>query len=130
MMGNGRLVLVDTSVWVQHLRSGDAALAQLLQADKVLMHDMVVGELACGSLQNRAETLQTLQSLRSIRPADHAEARAMLEQHQLFSAGIGYVDIHLLSAVLLSPQACLYTLDKRLQATAQRLGLAFDLTVH
>ncbi len=129
-MTKGRLVLVDTSVWVQHLRSGDSALVQLLQADKVLMHDMIVGELACGSLKNRADTLQTLQSLRSIRAADHAEVMAMLDQHQLFSAGIGYVDIHLLTAAQLSPHACLYTLDKRLHALAQRLNLAFDVTVH
>jgi predicted nucleic acid-binding protein len=119
------LILVDTSVWVDHLRRGDAQLVALLESAKVATHPFVVGEIACGSLANRPVILGLLQDLPMTTVADSDEVLAYIERHRLYGKGIGYVDVHLLAAVALTEDASLWTRDKRLRATAESLGIAY-----
>ncbi|MEX2132039.1 MAG: PIN domain-containing protein [Pseudohongiellaceae bacterium] len=120
------MVLVDTSVWVDHLRSGDKRLAQLLNQSLVCGHPMIIGELACGHLQNRLPLLTLLQNLPWAVEAGHQEALFFLEHHQLMGKGLGYIDLHLLAASLLSPDTQLWTRDKRLARVAALLGVGFS----
>ena len=120
------MILVDTSVWVDHLRGGDAQLADLLERGKVVMHPFVVGEIACGSLSHRASILELLGELPAAAVAENEEALGFIERHALHGKGIGYVDVHLLAAVALTPGARLWTRDKRLQAAADELGCAYQ----
>jgi predicted nucleic acid-binding protein len=119
------LILVDTSVWVDHLRSGDAQLAALLERGSVLMHPFVVGEIACGSLTHRAAILELLRELPTAAIAESDEVLGFIERHFLHGKGIGYVDVHLLASVALTQGASLWTRDKRLQAAADDLGCAY-----
>lgn len=119
-------VLVDTSVWVDHFRNGNPALVHLLTRDAVLMHPYVLGELACGTPPApRQRTLADLARLRAATQARHAELLDFIEREALYGLGCGMVDVSLLAATLLTPQAQLWTLDKRLHALAQRLGAAY-----
>ena len=120
------MILVDTSVWVDHLRSGDDALATLLDAAGVLMHPFVLGELACGNLRNRKEVLGLLKDLPQATAARDDEVLFFIERQALMGRGIGYVDAHLLAAASLGGSARLWTRDKRLHAVAQGLGLAYE----
>jgi predicted nucleic acid-binding protein len=122
------MILVDTSVWIDHLRQGDAELARLLNTGQVLTHRFVIGELALGNLQNRNIVLSTLQNLPQASVASDEEALHFIENHALFGTGIGYIDAHLLSAVRLSPGTLLWTRDKRLLAESIRLGVCMNLT--
>ena len=125
------MILVDTSVWVDHLRSGDAHLADLLERGKVVMHPFVVGEIACGSLTHRASILELLRQLPAAAVAESEEVLGFIERHSLHGKGIGYVDLHLLAAVALTQGASLWTRDKSLQAAADDLGCAYqDTTSH
>jgi predicted nucleic acid-binding protein len=117
------LILVDTSVWVDHLRRRDAQLVDLLGANSVLMHPFVVGEIACGSLADRALTLDLLLNLPAALVAEPDEALIYLDQHSLHGKGIGYVDVHLLASTAISG-AKLWTRDKRLRIVAQELRCA------
>jgi predicted nucleic acid-binding protein len=119
------LILVDTSVWVDHLRSGDAQLVDLLDRTQVLMHPFVLGELACGSLGHRAAILELLQDLPPATVAEPAEVLNFIARHRLHGRGIGYVDVHLLAAVALTEGASLWTRDRRLLTAALTLGCAF-----
>jgi predicted nucleic acid-binding protein len=119
------MVLVDTSIWVDHLRRGEPALAELLQAGQVLMHPFVLGEIACGSLSGRASLLALLAQLPASPVAEADEVLAFIERHRLHGKGIGYVDVHLLAAALLSPGARLWTRDARLDAAAAPLKIAY-----
>lgn len=98
----------------------------LLSQSEVCMHPMIWGELACGSLNNRKVLLQLWQNLPGLAQASHAEAMYCLEQRQLMGKGIGYVDLHLLTAALLLPGTLLWTRDKRLQGIAKELGCAWQ----
>ncbi len=118
------MILVDTSVWIDHLRKGDAALADLLNRGSVLMHPFIVGEIACGNLSRRALVLQLLADLPAAAVAGHDEAMAFIDRHALHGKGIGYIDVHLLASVALTPGASLWTRDKRLHEVAKRIGLA------
>lgn len=118
------MILVDTSVWVDHLRRGDARLAALLESASVLVHPFIVGEIACGSLANRKTVLELLQDLPMAAAADADEVLGFIERHKLHGKGIGYVDVHLLASVALTEGAKLWTRDKRLRAAAQTLGYA------
>lgn len=118
------MILVDTSIWVDHLRADDRALARLLDAGMVLSHPLVTGELALGNLTQRALVLRALSSLPKAVAATDAEALKFIDAHKLFGLGIEYVEIHLLAAVLLTGGAALWTRDKRLHSIADELGLA------
>jgi predicted nucleic acid-binding protein len=116
--------LVDTSVWVDHLRAGDKRLAELLEAGSVLAHPFVIGELALGDLKQRDVILTSLHDLPQAAVATEPEVLHFIEQHRLFGAGIGYVDAHLLASVRLTDGARLWTREKRLAEVAHELDLA------
>lgn len=122
------MILVDTSVWIDHLRRGDVELTRLLNTGQVLTHRFIIGELALGNLQNRNIVLSALQNLPQVTVASDEEVLYFIENHALFGTGVGYIDAHLLAAVRLSPGALLWTRDKRLLAESVRLGLCANLT--
>ncbi len=119
------MILVDTSVWIEHLRVGSVTLARLLERGAVLGHPWVVGELALGELRRRSEVLELLSRLPQATPATESEVLTLIERQNLWGSGIGYVDAQLLSATRLTT-ATLWTSDRRLAAVASRLGNAFD----
>ncbi|WP_027156927.1 type II toxin-antitoxin system VapC family toxin [Methylobacter luteus] len=118
------MMLVDTSVWIDHLRRSDAELAAMLLEGQVLVHPWVVGELACGNLQDRKLVLGLLQSLPSAPVASAGEVLFFIEKHALMGRGIGYVDVHLLAAARLAGTR-LWTRDRQLVVVADELGMAF-----
>ena len=115
-------MLVDTSVWIDHFRRGNAGLASALDATEVWCHPFVLGELACGNLKNREEVLSLLDALPQAPLASHAEALTLLEKWRLMGKGLGGVDIHLLGSALLAGIP-LWTLDGPLADAAGRLGI-------
>ena len=117
------MILVDTSVWVDHLRTADDHLTSLLEDGRVLMHPFVVGEIALGTLRRRDSVLAELQELPQAAVAEDREVLVLIDRHQLAGRGIGYVDAHLLAAAKLTPGASLWTRDNRLQRAADQLGL-------
>ena len=123
------MILVDTSVWVDHLRGGAPALAAALEQGSVLMHPFVLGELACGDLKNRGEVLRLLGELPGAQMAMDSEALDFIERRALMGRGMGYIDVHLLASVALSGTARLWTRDKRLAAVAADVGLAYPKQV-
>lgn len=124
-------VLVDTSVWVNHFRRRDSALVALLQADRVVIHPLVVAELACGTPpEPRIRTLGDLDLLQSAQQATLTEVRALIEREHLYGQGCGLVDLLLLASAMLTPAAQLWTLDKKLGALAVRFGIAFQPALH
>jgi predicted nucleic acid-binding protein len=122
------VILVDTSVWIDHLRTGIPALSDALEQGRVLVHRFVVGELACGNLRNRGEVIDLLGNLPSAPTATHAEAMEFIERRALMGRGIGYIDVHLLAAAALAGTARLWTRDRRLERVASGLNLAFTET--
>lgn len=118
------MILVDTSIWIDHLRKGDLGLFSLLSRNQVLMHPFVLGELAAGALNDRDSMLHTFRELPTILPARDSEVLALIESAKLYGTGIGYVDAHLLCAVRLMTGMGLWTRDARLAAAATRLGIA------
>jgi len=120
------MILVDTSIWIDHLRAGDEGLVTLLNSAQVLSHPFVAGELACGNLRSRDEVLTLIGELPRVTVATDAEVLYFIEQHGLMGRGIGYIDAHILAAVSLASPAQLWTRDKRLDAVAVDLGLAFE----
>lgn len=122
------MILVDTSVWVDHLRKRVPALAELLEDGAVLMHPFVLGELACGNLKDRKEVLGLLARLPAALVATDAETLLFIGQRALMGQGIGYIDAHLLASVTLTEGAQLWTRDKRLTAVAERLGVSSTLS--
>ena len=125
------MILIDTSVWVDHLRRGDARVAELLERGAVLMHPFVIGEIACGSLGDRATILELMQDLPMAVVAESDEVLGFVERHGLHGKGIGYVDAHLLASVALTAATTLWTRDKRLRAAADALACAYpDARAH
>ena len=118
------MVLVDTSVWVVHLRRGDIGLETLLNEGYVVCHPFIVGELSCGNLKNRSEILSLLQALPIVTPAEHEEVMRFIENYSLMGKGLGYIDMHLLASAILS-RVPLWTLDKKLKQVSLKLGLAY-----
>jgi predicted nucleic acid-binding protein len=119
------MILVDTSVWINHLQTADATLQRLLEAGKVLTHPWVIGEIAVGSFSHRDRILDELSSLPIVTIAEHDEVLHFISNHRLHGLGIGYIDAHLLVAVQLTPGATLWTRDKRLALVAEQLKIAF-----
>jgi predicted nucleic acid-binding protein len=125
------IVLVDTSVWVAHFRDGNAALVELIEADRVLSHPMVVLELACGTPPAPgSRTLGALGRLRQSQQSSSAEVLAFVEREKLHGLGCSLLDIMLLASALITPGASLWTLDKRLSELAARFGIAHTVPLH
>lgn len=124
------MILVDSSVWIDHLRKPDIELTRLLEAEVVISHPFVIGELACGHLRRRDAFLSELTELAAAPVATHAEALAFVERHRLAGRGIGWADVHLLASAALSESGRLWTHDKRLAAVADTLGLLHRPTLH
>lgn len=118
------MILVDTSVWIDHLKNGDAVLTDLLGTGGVLAHSFVTGELALGSLRQRRAVLESLRDLPQAAIASDDEVMVLIEREQLYGLGIGYVDAHLLAAARLTSGALLWTRDRRLRQAAMQLGLS------
>jgi predicted nucleic acid-binding protein len=121
------VILVDTSVWIDHLRAGDRALIGLLQTGQALTHPFVIGEIALGSLSQRAPVLSALQDLPQAGVALDKEVLHFIDRNKLFGLGIGYVDAHLLAAAKLASGTRLWTRDKRLHDVARQLQLEAEL---
>lgn len=121
------MILVDTSVWIDHLRYSDSFLVNLLNTGRVLAHPFVIGELASGRLQQREIILDALSNLSCANIAADAEVLAFINQSKLYGVGIGYIDAHLLASVRLTPGTLLWTRDKRLRAAAIQHGLLATL---
>jgi hypothetical protein len=119
------VILADTSVWVDHLRKGDARLSSALERSVVFMHPFVVGELASGRMLNRGEVLQLLRSLPPAPVASDEEALRYIDDRELMGRGIGYVDVHLLASTALGGDLRLWSRARRLAEVASDLGLAF-----
>lgn len=117
------MVLVDSSVWIEHFRRGHRGLAALLNDASVLTHPFVIGELSCGNLKHRGQILQNLAELPPAAMATHAEALDLLHDRKLYGRGIGWIDIHLIASALLS-NSSLWTLDERLKQAAAIAGVA------
>jgi predicted nucleic acid-binding protein len=116
------MILVDTSIWIEHIRKPNSRLIGLLEAELVSMHPWVVGELACGNLANRANTLYLLGSLPRVAVATDDEVLFFIDKHSISGRGVGYLDMHLLSAAALGNQK-IWTRDGRLSEVASSLGL-------
>jgi predicted nucleic acid-binding protein len=116
-------VLVDTSVWVDHLRRGNRELERRLEDGTVECHPFVIGELACGQLRRRREILALLRDLPQLPVVDHEEALAFVGAHRLHARGVGWVDVHLLAAAMLTGVR-LWTLDRALEAAARALRIS------
>ena len=120
------MILVDTSVWIDNLRRGSQELRELLASGEVLMHSAIVGELACGTLHNRDRALAHLRALPQIDALDDDAALTVIQAKGLMGRGLGFVDVHLLGAVLNRPGTTLWTRDRRLQAVAETLQVAYS----
>lgn len=117
------MILVDTSIWIDHLRKKDSILASLLVEQQILIHPFVIGELALGSLRQRKQILNELAKLPLATKASNKEVLVLIERHRLAASGIGYIDAHLLASASIS-KASLWTRDKHLHQMALSLGLA------
>jgi hypothetical protein len=123
------VILVDTSVWVEHLRRGHPALVALLEQGQVVCHPFVIGEVGLGSLRRRREILELLAELPALAVVSHEEALALVERHGLAGRGIGWIDVHLSASALVG--GCrLWTLDTRLVSVARDLDLAWAPSAH
>ncbi len=119
------MILVDTSVWIDHLRQGDEVLVSLLNSAQVSTHPFIIGELACGNLKNRDTFLSLIQQIPEVKPAIHEEVLYFIESNRLMGKGVGYIDIHLLASLAINKHTFLWTQDKRLRLLAEELGLAY-----
>ncbi|MDO3445269.1 type II toxin-antitoxin system VapC family toxin [Agrobacterium sp. V1] len=118
------MILVDSSIWIDHFRHGDSELIKIIGDDRLLCHPFIVGELALGSLRDRDAVLAFLAAQREAVVATHAEVMTVIDGYSIFSMGIGYTDAHLLTSTLLDRRSSLWTRDKRLAAAAQKVGAA------
>jgi predicted nucleic acid-binding protein len=123
------MILVDTSIWIDHLHRTEPRLVALLEDADVCVHPMIIGELALGSLRDRSVVLSLLGDLPGIAVAAHAEVLRFIESQALYGIGLSLVDAHLLAALRLSSTAKLWTRDRRLQSAAKRLGVAANSPV-
>lgn len=120
-------ILVDTSVWVDHFRNRNEGLIQLLHRDLVLIHPMILVEIACGTPPSpRLRTLADLGLLTQCYQANMTEVMAFIENEKMYGHGCGLVDLTLLASTLITPGARLWTLDKRLETLARRLNVNYQ----
>jgi predicted nucleic acid-binding protein len=117
------LILADTSVWIEHFRSGNKELQRALNGGQIVIHPWIIAELALGSLRDRTKTLATLDKLPQLRVAQLSELRHLIEVRRLYSLGIGLTDAHLIASVLISPPTLLWTRDRRLRMLADSFGI-------
>jgi predicted nucleic acid-binding protein len=117
------LILADTSIWIEHLRSGNKEMRKHLNQGHIVIHPAIVAELALGSLQDRTRTLALLDLLPQVRVAELSEVRRMIEARRLYNLGIGLIDAHLIAAVFVNSPTLLWTRDKRLRKAAEALGI-------
>lgn len=120
------MILVDANVWIDHLRRPEPALSRIVEASRVLMHQMVLGELACGTFKDRAERLRFWRALPQIDVRTHDDVIDWIESERLGGAGIGFVDAHILRSVVADGDASLWTRDGSLHRLAARFGAAHD----
>jgi len=118
------MVLVDTSIWVAHLRQGRRQLEKMLMDAEVMCHPFIIGDLACGNLKNRNEIISLLQSLPMAPTIEFEEILFFINQNYMMGKGVGFVDVHLLASAQLAG-VLLWTADKRLKASADQLQLTF-----
>lgn len=116
------MILVDTSIWIDHLNKSDTRLITLLEEESVYVHPFVIGELACGNIKNRDEILKLLNALPQISTATLDEILFFINQHKLFGKGLGYIDVHLIASCMMD-NAKLYTRDKKLFQIAKNLNI-------
>jgi len=121
------VILADTSVWIDHFRSGNKELRKFLDHRQIVIHPFVVAELALGSLHNRIRILSLLDLLPQVKMAQTNEVRHLIETRRLFALGIGLVDAHLIASALINPPVLLWTRDKRLRKVAEGLGIHADV---
>jgi hypothetical protein len=121
------LILADTSIWIDHLRSGDEQLRKHLNGGSIVIHPFIIAELALGSLQDRVNTLALLGLLPQVRVAQMNEVRLAIEARRLYSRGIGLVEAHLIASVFINPPTLLWTRDKQLRKVAEDLGIAANI---
>ena len=118
------MILADTSVWIDHFRSSNLHFSDLLENDRIICHEFVIGELACGNIKNRKEILGLLNNLRSIEPASLEETLYFIEENKLMGKGLGWVDVNLLASSLLN-NFVLWTMDRRLSSAADKLKVSY-----
>jgi predicted nucleic acid-binding protein len=121
------LILADTSIWIDHLRSGNKEMRRHLDQGQIVIHPFIIAELALGSLKERTKTLALLDLLPQVRMAQSSELRLMIEARRLYNLGIGLTDAHLIASVLIDAPTRLWTRDKRLRQAAEALGIHASL---
>lgn len=121
------MILADTSIWIDHLRAGNQEMRKHLNQGHIVIHPLIIAELALGSLRERAKTLALLDLLPQVRVAQLSEVRLMIEARHLYSLGIGLTDAHLIASVFISPSTFLWTRNKRLRKAAEALGIHASL---
>jgi len=117
------LILADTSIWIDHFRSGKTELRKRLSHGHIVIHPFIIAELALGSLHERSKTLALLELLPQVRVAQMSEVRQMIETRRLYGLGIGLTDAHLIASVFINPSTLLWTRDKPLRTVAEALGI-------
>ena len=120
------MILVDTSVWVDHLRTGNSILVEYLRSENVLCHPLIIAELALGTLKSRGQILSLLDDLPKAPDVTNEEIRVLIEYRQLYGRGIGVVDLHLVASCLLAPGTSLWTGDRRLHTVAVEVGIPVE----
>ena len=122
------MILADTSIWIDHLRSGNKELSKQLSQGNIAIHPFIIAELALGSLRERARTLALLDLLPQVRAAQQSEVRLVIESRRLYNLGIGLIDAHLIASAFLSSPTLLWTKDKPLREAAESLGIHATLS--
>lgn len=118
-------ILADSSVWINYLRQGQDGFLKLIKFPGIGCHPFVVGEVAAGSLSNRTKVIPILQSVFQFEIASDSKVLSLMEKHRVYGRGVGYIDFHLLTAIVLSEKAMLWTNDKRLNSVARQLGVEY-----
>jgi predicted nucleic acid-binding protein len=121
------MIVIDSSIWIDHLHAGEPLLDAYLMREQALMHPHVLGEIALGSIKNRERVLSRFERLPAPNVAKEGYVLDLIDQQDLWATGIGYTDAHLLASTLLTPGGSLWTRDRRLLAQAERLGIACEL---